>query len=129
MKPTHCHHGHEYTPENTYTDANQRRRCRTCRRAQDRARTGRPPLTPEEANEKRRAAARKAGQVSHERALAARRALVEDVEFMLSNREHPEQIAARVGCKRRSLVRQLFRAGRPDLARVIHADNEAEDAA
>ena len=31
---THCPHGHEYTPENTYRYADGRRRCRRCRIAQ-----------------------------------------------------------------------------------------------
>lgn len=37
---THCPQGHEYTPENTCMHGPQRRwrRCRTCARAQDRAR-------------------------------------------------------------------------------------------
>jgi hypothetical protein len=35
---THCVHGHEYTPENTITDRNGRRDCRTCRRGRDRGR-------------------------------------------------------------------------------------------
>lgn len=30
---THCVHGHEYTPENTYVWRSYRRECRTCRRA------------------------------------------------------------------------------------------------
>jgi hypothetical protein len=29
---THCIHGHEFTPENTYTYANGKRRCKTCAR-------------------------------------------------------------------------------------------------
>lgn len=31
---THCRHGHEYTPENTYRRADGRTECRTCMRAQ-----------------------------------------------------------------------------------------------
>lgn len=34
---THCVHGHEYTPENTIIDG-RGRRCRECRRLQDKAR-------------------------------------------------------------------------------------------
>ena len=34
---THCVHGHEFTPENTYTKANGCRSCRTCSRASDRS--------------------------------------------------------------------------------------------
>lgn len=30
---THCKHGHEYTPENTYVYAVGRRECRVCRTA------------------------------------------------------------------------------------------------
>lgn len=41
---THCQHGHEYTPENTYIRANGNRVCRECARASDRKR--RPPGTP-----------------------------------------------------------------------------------
>lgn len=32
---THCRHGHEYTPENTYVNPKGRRICRTCRRARE----------------------------------------------------------------------------------------------
>jgi hypothetical protein len=31
-RPTHCHMGHEFTPENTYTYSNGKRMCRTCSR-------------------------------------------------------------------------------------------------
>lgn len=31
LQTTHCVHGHEYTPENTYLDSNGHRECRTCR--------------------------------------------------------------------------------------------------
>jgi hypothetical protein len=43
---THCPHGHEYTPENTYHNPNVNggRICRTCKRARDR---GTPFLTVE----------------------------------------------------------------------------------
>lgn len=30
-RQTHCRHGHEYTPENTYVYSNGRRECRACR--------------------------------------------------------------------------------------------------
>ncbi len=36
--PTHCKHGHEFTPENTYTGRGNKRQCIECRRAIDRAR-------------------------------------------------------------------------------------------
>jgi hypothetical protein len=41
--PTHCKHGHEYTPENTYIDTDDgSRRCRTCHREREaRRRAGR----------------------------------------------------------------------------------------
>jgi hypothetical protein len=32
---THCVHGHEYTPENTYLDGDGWKRCRTCKKAHD----------------------------------------------------------------------------------------------
>jgi hypothetical protein len=32
MGLTHCKHGHEYTPENTYTNPRGKRVCRTCHR-------------------------------------------------------------------------------------------------
>lgn len=35
---THCRHGHPRTPDNIYVDGHGRRRCRTCLRAQRRAR-------------------------------------------------------------------------------------------
>jgi hypothetical protein len=35
--PTHCKHGHEYTPENTFQRADGARVCRTCRRRADSA--------------------------------------------------------------------------------------------
>lgn len=31
-RKTHCQHGHEFTPANTYTFPNGRRECRTCKR-------------------------------------------------------------------------------------------------
>lgn len=42
---THCFAGHEFTPENTATEPNGRRRCRECTRAKDRLRP-RPKPTP-----------------------------------------------------------------------------------
>lgn len=36
-RATHCIHGHEFTPENTYINGNERA-CRTCRRSFDRKR-------------------------------------------------------------------------------------------
>jgi hypothetical protein len=41
--PTHCIHGHEYTPENTYIRPDGRRTCRECFRARQRARYARDP--------------------------------------------------------------------------------------
>lgn len=35
---THCTHGHEYTPENTYHPPNGQKVCKTCRRETDRQR-------------------------------------------------------------------------------------------
>lgn len=48
---THCVHGHEYTPENTYTPPNGQRVCQTCRRAHvvrrnEAKRTGKPSIIP-----------------------------------------------------------------------------------
>lgn len=37
VRKSHCKRGHEYTDENTYTDPRGRRRCRTCRSADNRA--------------------------------------------------------------------------------------------
>lgn len=38
-RKTHCDHGHEFTPENTYVyPSNGKRKCRTCHRAHQRAR-------------------------------------------------------------------------------------------
>lgn len=37
-KQTHCKHGHEFTPENTYVKADGNRDCRACHRARTRAR-------------------------------------------------------------------------------------------
>ncbi len=52
-------------------------------------------------------------------ASARRAALIEDVEFLLAVREHPERIAARVGKSCAAVCRALYRAERPDLARVF----------
>ncbi|QYX76463.1 HNH endonuclease [Streptomyces akebiae] len=35
---THCRHGHEYTPENTYLDPRGFRQCRACRSERDKSR-------------------------------------------------------------------------------------------
>jgi hypothetical protein len=42
---THCPHGHEYTPENTYANPNPQggRICRTCKRERDRRASRRKP--------------------------------------------------------------------------------------
>lgn len=37
---THCRHGHEFTPENTFTNVRGARVCLTCRREQEAARRG-----------------------------------------------------------------------------------------
>jgi hypothetical protein len=37
-RPTHCKHGHEFTPENTIEFKNGKRKCRTCRNEYDRRR-------------------------------------------------------------------------------------------
>jgi hypothetical protein len=37
---THCKHGHEFTPENTQITTKGARRCRACRREDDRRRSG-----------------------------------------------------------------------------------------
>jgi hypothetical protein len=39
---THCRHGHEYTPENTFTSAAGFRNCITCQRIRQRVRAGWP---------------------------------------------------------------------------------------
>ncbi|MFZ2529632.1 MAG: HNH endonuclease signature motif containing protein [Rhodococcus sp. (in: high G+C Gram-positive bacteria)] len=36
LSRTHCKHGHELTPKNTYIDPRGYRECRTCRRAAER---------------------------------------------------------------------------------------------
>lgn len=36
-RKTHCPQGHQFTPENTYTQSDGRRRCRKCRQATNRA--------------------------------------------------------------------------------------------
>ena len=50
---THCKHGHEFTPENTYVKSNGTRACRQCMRAWDRARV-RPEGFWKKINSKRR---------------------------------------------------------------------------
>ena len=46
LLPTHCKHGHEYTPENTGMDCGKRR-CRECSRANDRRRYWREKVRAE----------------------------------------------------------------------------------
>lgn len=41
QKQTHCTHGHEFTPENTYIKRTGTRECRTCKRLSARARRDR----------------------------------------------------------------------------------------
>lgn len=38
---THCHNGHQYTPDNTFFESNGQRRCRKCCRAKERRRSAR----------------------------------------------------------------------------------------
>ncbi len=128
---THCTQGHEYTPENTYVQPGDgRRRCRTCNRERSLTRVRvRPPsqLTPEEVEARMAEARRKAAKANRLRAKRIAAAIIEDVEFMLANREHPEVIASRIGYKRESLVKLFYRQKRPDLARAV--DIRAEDVA
>ena len=44
-------------------------------------------------------------------------AMIEDVEWLLSDGVDPEQVAARVGSNVQAIARRLYRAGRHDLAR------------
>lgn len=44
---THCPQGHEYSATNTYTDPEGHRRCRTCKRASDKARRSMDAVTGE----------------------------------------------------------------------------------
>lgn len=115
---THCPRNHKYTPENTYTQSDGRRRCRECRRTRDRGRI-RNKLTPEERAARMTAGRAKAAEANQARIQAHIEAVIEDTEFMLANREHPANIAARLGYKRPSLARMLWRNGRGDLARII----------
>lgn len=56
-------------------------------------------------------------QRQQERYAERRRAVIEDAEWLLMFRTHPEDIARRLGYKdRRNLARRLHRLGRPDLA-------------
>jgi len=45
QRKTHCKHGHEYTPENTFRppSAPQKRNCKTCQRIRHRLNSGWPP--------------------------------------------------------------------------------------
>ncbi len=128
---THCTQGHPYTPENTYVQPGDgRRRCRTCNHERSITRVRvRPPsqLTPEQAEARKAEGRRKAAKANRLRAKRIAAAVIEDVEFMLANREHPEVIASRVGYKRESLVKLFYRHGRTDLARAV--DFRAEDVA
>lgn len=45
-RKTHCIHGHEFTPQNTYIKGGAKRRCRECHRAEDRRRYARRTETP-----------------------------------------------------------------------------------
>lgn len=58
-KKTHCSHGHQFTPENTYTTPGGNRACKTCRRKSDLARyyANRDKKNPER-NARRRQARR-----------------------------------------------------------------------
>lgn len=47
---------------------------------------------------------------------AQRDALIEDVEWLISDKQHPDMIAKRLGRKRTGISRTLYRAGRKDLA-------------
>jgi hypothetical protein len=53
-KQTHCQHGHEFTPENTYWKRNGTRSCRACMRNWDRARGPRGSEHWRKVNERRR---------------------------------------------------------------------------
>lgn len=50
---------------------------------------------------------------------AARRALVEDVEWLIRCGEAPDQVAQRVGKTLSAVERTLYRAGRPDLVHAL----------
>lgn len=50
---------------------------------------------------------------------AARQALIEDVEWLISCGEAAPQVAARTGKSPVNLERTLYRAGRPDLVRAL----------
>lgn len=109
---THCHRGHEFTPENTYyrTRPQGGRECRACQRLSDARRRTR---TPEDlANTRQR---RAASVSAYHRARRAE--LVHDVEELVTDRVHPDSIVHRLEYRsREALVRRLYRAGRGDLA-------------
>lgn len=123
MKPRiECPNGHPYTAENTYTSPDNRRRCRTCRNQRDRNRDRRTTNLP---TNQAKAIGRALGAAASAAAAARRReAVLEDVQFMLANREHPDWIAARVGYKRTALARFMYRNGHPELARIFDNDKE-----
>lgn len=58
-----------------------------------------------------------------DRLSARRAAVIEDVEWLLSCREHPVNIPARVGHTTISLIQACRRAGRPDLVRTFSRDH------
>ena len=62
-RKTHCKHGHEFTPENTYTSAEGTRSCRACRREQARKYRQRPEV---QARERARARPRCTGSLTVE---------------------------------------------------------------
>ncbi len=55
-------------------------------------------------------------------AQTARAQVIEDIEFMLSNREHPAVIATRLGYSAATIARRLSKAGRCDLAGPFHQE-------
>lgn len=58
-----------------------------------------------------------------DRLSARRSAVIEDVEWLLSCREHPVNIPARVEHTMASLVKALRVAGRLDLVRIFDRDH------
>lgn len=63
------------------------------------------------------------GMATARRFAARRRAMIEDIEWMLDTRRCAEEITSRVGVRGPSLARSLDRWGRHDLAR--HFDTVA----